>query len=198
LLGVKDILARQCSHEMADLEMLGDGDLVTIGGIIGAVSRKYTKRGEPYAQFRLEGLAAGANIVAFPSVYEAVPGLIETDRIVLAVGRIDLRGREMQIRANEIREPNLGAVNAPPPVARSLVVDLAAAACTPAVLTKLKEEFEANPGGTPVVVRFLSSAGVTPLEVGSFRVNTQGQLLGELRSLLGTGAARLEEEPSPV
>ena len=38
---------------------LGDGDLVTIGGIIGAVSRKYTKRGEPYAQFRLEGLAAG-------------------------------------------------------------------------------------------------------------------------------------------
>ena len=88
---------------------LGDGDLVTIGGIIGAVARKYTKRGEPYAQFRLEGLAGGVGVVAFPSVYEAVPGLIETDRIVLVTGRIDLRGRELQIRANEVREPDLGS-----------------------------------------------------------------------------------------
>ena len=46
--------------------------------------------------------------MAFPSVYEAVPGLIEADRIVLVSGRIDLRGRELQIRANEVREPNLG------------------------------------------------------------------------------------------
>ena len=108
LLEVKDVLASQCSHEISDLDTLGDGDLVTIGGIIGSVARKYTKRGEPYAQFRLEGLAAGVGVVAFPSVYEAVPGLIEADRIVLAVGRIDLRGRELQIRANEVREPRLG------------------------------------------------------------------------------------------
>ena len=108
LLEVREALAATCSHEIADLDGLGDGDLVTIGGIIGAVARKYTKRGEPYAQFRLEGLAGGVGVVAFPSVYEAVPGMIETDRIVLAVGRIDLRGRELQIRATEVREPDLG------------------------------------------------------------------------------------------
>ncbi len=34
--------------------------------------------------------------------------MIETDRIVLATGRIDLRGRELQIRATEVREPDLG------------------------------------------------------------------------------------------
>ena len=32
--------------------------LKTSGGIIGGVARKYTKRGEPYAQFRLDGLSA--------------------------------------------------------------------------------------------------------------------------------------------
>ena len=195
LLEVKDTLAAQCSHDITDLANLGDGDLVTIGGIIGSVSRKYTKRGEPYAQFRLEGLAAGVGVVAFPNVYEAVPGLIESDRIVLTVGRIDLRGRELQIRANEVREPHLGASSFEPPLAESLVVDLAAAACTPAVLAKLKGEFESHPGGTPVRVRFLSSDGVTPLEVGSFRVNPNGQLLGALTSLLGDGAARVEREP---
>ena len=75
-----DALAAQTTHEIGDLVNLGDGDLVTLGGIIGGVSRKYTKRGEVYAQFRLEGLAAGVDILAFPNVYEAVPGLIEPTR----------------------------------------------------------------------------------------------------------------------
>jgi DNA polymerase-3 subunit alpha len=197
LLGVKDVLAAQTTHEMGDLEQLGDGDLVTVGGIIGNVARKYTKRGEPYAQFRLEGLAGGTDVVAFPSVYEAVPGLIETDRIVLVTGRIDLRGRELQIRANDVREPDLGPGMTPSLGPENLVVDLQAAACTPAVLAKLKEVFEAHPGASPVRVRFLSSAGITPLEVGSYRVEPAGGLLNELRSLLGTDAARLEREAEP-
>jgi DNA polymerase III subunit alpha len=193
LLEVRGALAAQTTHEIADLEDLGDGDLVTIGGIIGAVARKYTKRGEPYAQFRLEGLAGGVEVVAFPSVYEAVPGLIETDRIVLATGRIDLRGRELQIRANEIREPDLGASGRRAPLEPgALVVDLSAAACTPVVLAKLKELFEAHRGPAPVRVRFVASTGVTPLEVGAYRVNPEGNLLGELRMLLGPGAASVE------
>jgi DNA polymerase-3 subunit alpha len=195
LLEVRDVLAAKCSHEIADLDSLGDGDLVTIGGIIGAVSRKYTKRGEPYAQFRLEGLAGGVDVVAFPSVYEAVPGMIETDRIVLATGRIDLRGRELQIRATEVREPDLGASMTIAAEPEALVVDLPASACTPSVLAKLKDLFEAHPGRALVRVRFLASTGVTPLEVGSYRVHPAGPLLGELRSLLGGDAARLEREP---
>ena len=190
LLGVQDLLAAQTTHEMADLETLGDGDLVTIGGIIGGVQRKYTKRSEPYAQFRLEGLAGGAQVIAFPSIYEAVPGLIEPDRIVLVSGRIDLRGRELQIRANEIREPNLGA-GAPNPPLGHLEVDLPAAACTPAVLAKVKELLESHPGSAQVQVRFRSSNGVTPVEVGSVRVDPSGSLIGELHSLLGVGAARI-------
>jgi DNA polymerase-3 subunit alpha len=194
LLEVRDALSAKCTHEIVDLESLGDGDLVTIGGIIGAVARKYTKRGEPYAQFRLEGLAGGVDVVAFPSVYEAVPGMIETDRIVLATGRIDLRGRELQIRATEVREPDLGAATMTE-ASEALVVDLPAAACTPSVLARLKELFDAHPGGAPVRVRFLSSTGVTPLELGTYRVHPGAPLLSELGSLLGGDAARLERDP---
>ena len=194
LLEVRDALAAQTTHEIGDLVNLGDGDLVTLGGIIGGVSRKYTKRGEVYAQFRLEGLAAGVDILAFPNVYEAVPGLIETDQIVLVSGRIDLRGRDMQIRSNEVREPDLG-IDAPArPGAESLVVDLPAEACTNAVITRLRELLAAHPGGAAVRVRFLASTGVTPLDVGNFRVNPTGSLLGELQGLLGSAAARMERE----
>ena len=191
LLGVEDELRAQTSHPIDEMPNLGDGDLVTVGGIIGSLARKYTKRGEPYAQFRLEGLAGGVEVIAFPSVYEAVPQLIQPDTIVLVTGRIDLRGRELQIRATEVKEPTLGP-DAPRLRAESLVVDLAATACTPAVLEKLKELFEAHPGAAPVRLRFLSSAGVTPLSVGSYNVDAAGSLMGELHDLLGVGSSRLE------
>jgi DNA polymerase-3 subunit alpha len=196
LLGVAESLSALSSHQIGDLEMQGDGDLVTVGGIIGAVARKYTKRGEPYAQFRLEGLSAGVDVVAFPSVYEAAPDLIEPDRIVLVTGRIDRRGRregELQIRGNEVREPAL-ATAAPLEAPGSLVVDLQPAACTPVVLQRLREVFQANPGAAPVRVRFHSSRGITPLELGDFHVEPGGALLGELRTLLGPGAARAGRE----
>jgi DNA polymerase III subunit alpha len=190
LLAVRDSLAAQCTHDIVDLDTLGDGDLVTVGGIIGTLSRKYTKRGEPYAQFRLEGLAGGVEVVAFPSVFEAAPGVIELDRIVLATGRVDLRGRELQIRASAIKEPTLGADV--PRTPESLVVDLPLTACTPAVLAKLKDLLLAHDGTTPVRLRFLSDDGVKPLSLGSFRVETRGSLMPELRTLLGDGSARLE------
>jgi len=194
LLGVEHILGAQATHEIRALEDLGDGDLVTIGGIIGSLARKYTKRGEPYAQFRLEGLAGGVNVVAFPSVYDAVPELMEADRIVLVTGRVDLRGRELQIRAVEVKEPDLGPASEPA-APEALVVDLPAEACTPAVLERLKELLAAHPGEARVRLRFLSSRGAMPLELGDFRVRPASSLMDEIRSLLGERAARLEREP---
>jgi DNA polymerase III subunit alpha len=192
LLGVRDRLAAQSDMPIIDVTTLGDGDMVTVAGIIGAVSRKYTKRGEPYAQFRLEDLAGGVDVLAFPNVYEKVPQLIEVDRIVLAKGRIDLRGRELQIRAVEVREPDLGDEGIRADPAGELVVDLPAAACTNAVIAKVKALLSSHGGPTPVRVRFISSQGVTPLEVGNFRVDATGGLLSELRALLGSAAARVE------
>jgi len=49
LLGVKDLLAAQTDLELSDVGNLGDGDLVTVGGIVGAVARKFTKKGDPFA-----------------------------------------------------------------------------------------------------------------------------------------------------
>jgi len=191
LLGVEDQLKAQTTCPITDLENRDDGELVVLGGIIGALARKFTKRGEPYAQFRLESLTGGVEVVAFPSVYEAVPELFEADRIILATGRIDRRGRELQIRASEVREPALIAGTSGPGV---LVVDLPAAVCSPGVLAKLKTLLEGSPGEVPVRLRFLSSEGVQPLSLGAFTVNGQGSLLDELRHLLGPSSARLEHE----
>jgi len=198
LLGVRDRLAAQTDMEVAEVVTLGDGDLVTVGGIVAAVARRYTKKGEPYALFRLEDLAGGVSVIAFPSVFEQVPHLVEPDAIVLVKGRADFRGRgELQLRAVEIREPDLGTAGPAPTTKGMLVVDLAAASCTNAVIARLKELLGAHPGSTPVQVRFISSHGTTPIEVGTHRVEPAAGLLSELRHLLGPHAARVESGVEP-
>ena len=179
LLEVADDLRAQSTHEIGDLEGADDGELVTAAGIIGGVSRKYTKRGEPYAQFRLEGLSAGVDVVAFPSVYEADPDLIAADRIVLVVGRIDRRGRELQIRANDVRQPILSGIVSPPS-GESVVIDLTAAACTDAVLSKMAELLRSRPGSAP-------GAGPLPLDRGRAAAR-HGRV--PRRSLRADGGAR--------
>jgi DNA polymerase-3 subunit alpha len=190
LLEVQDALQARCTHDIAELELAPDGELVVIGGIIGSLSRRYTRRGEPYAQFRLEGLAGGVEVVAFPSVYEAAPEILEVDEIVVVTGRVDRRGRELQIRATTV-EP-APARGAREPDGGVLVVDLPPSACTPTVLGRLRSLLEAAEGPTPVRARFLSAAGPRPLEIGELRVDLRGSLLDELRTLLGPGGVRLE------
>jgi DNA polymerase-3 subunit alpha len=70
-------------------------------------------------------------------------------------------------------------------------MDVAAQSCTPAVIAKLKELLGAHRGTAPVQVRFASSQGVRPLDVGTFRVEPGEGLLSELRVLLGSDAVRV-------
>ena len=197
LLGVKEKLERQTDFPIVDVPET-DGEVVTVGGIVGAVARKYTKKGEPFAMFRLEDLAGGIMVVAFPNVFDKVPHLIESDTILLVKGRVDLRGREMQLAAIEIKVPDLTDDGAPAPVRRStdpVVVDLPAEICSAGMVSKLKETLAAYPGQTAVRVRMLSSKGVTTLRIGDgYRVDGSEGLLSELGRLLGRDHVRLEAD----
>jgi DNA polymerase-3 subunit alpha len=89
---------------------LGDGDVVSVAGIVAAINRRFTKRGEPYAVIRLEDLTGGVQVVVFPGVFDKVAPLITPDRVVLVKGRADLRGRELQLVALELVEPELSGI----------------------------------------------------------------------------------------
>jgi DNA polymerase-3 subunit alpha len=164
---------------------------------VASIGRKYTKQGQPYAVLRLEDLAGGVGVVTFPSVYEQAASLLEPDRIVLVKGRVDLRGRELQLVAMEIREPDLssaGVVQVPEAAAEPVVVEVPVAACTPGMLAKLKQTLAAHPGRVPVVVQVVGAQGSTPLHVGDgYRVDGSAGLLSELRVLVGPERVRLEE-----
>jgi DNA polymerase-3 subunit alpha len=193
LLEVKDALFASVDREMADLDSLGDGDQVTLGGIATAIQRKFTKKGEPFAAFRLEDLVGGVQVVAFPDVWDQVSDLVASDTVILVKGRADLRMQgELQIRAIDIRA--LDAASAPVPRLNvSVVVEVPAANCTNGMLVRLKETLSAHPGVALVHMRLIGDSGVTPLKLGDgFRVDPSAGLLSELRLLLGPTAVRVD------
>jgi DNA polymerase-3 subunit alpha len=210
LLPVKDRLASLTSMEIVDLSgpELGDGDVVTLGGIVGAIARKFTKRGEPYAVVRLEDLTGGVGVVVFPSLFEQTSSSVVQDRIVLVKGRVDMRGRELQIVALEVMEPDLrssagasdGAVVRLPEATGPLVVDVPSRSCTPALIGRLKDLLAAYPGERPVIVCLVDEQGSQRLRLGEqFGVDGSASLLSELRRLLGPGAVRAgAPEPARV
>ena len=193
LLEVKDALAASVDREMADLDSLGDGDLVILGGIATSIQRKFTKKGEPFAAFRLEDLVGGVQVVAFPDVWDQVSDLVASDAVILVKGRADLRMQgELQIRAMEIR--TLDADSAPAPrLNLAVVVEVPATNCTNGMLVRLKETLSAHPGVALVHMRLIGDSGVTPLKLGDgFRVDPSAGLLSELRMLLGPNAVRVD------
>jgi DNA polymerase-3 subunit alpha len=200
LLAVRDQLEARTDREIIDLPALGDGDVVRVGGIITALARRFSRRGEPYVVFRVEDLAGGVQVVGFPSVFEQAQEFLAPDRIVLVRGRIDLRGRELQIVAADVApledEPSA-------PMADELTLAVPAEDCTDGLVARLKETLAAHPGGVPVVLRLVSDEeGPRHLRLADgYRVDGSAGLLAELRGLLGpmavTPEARERQGVSP-
>jgi DNA polymerase III subunit alpha len=197
LLAVRSRLEAQTDMEIVELPSLGDGDIVRVGGVITNLARRYTKKGEPYVVFRVEDLAGGVQVVGFPSVYEKAEPILRADAIVLVKGRVDLRGRELQLVALELGE--LEATERPAPEGRGepLLLEMPVRQCVGGMVVRLKEVLASHPGRQPVVLRLLSDGNLsdgapgTTLRLGDgYRVDGSAGLLAELRTLLGAEAVR--------
>ena len=191
LLEVRERLEAQTELELIELPNKGDGDIVLVGGIIASVARRFTKRGDAYANFRLEDLAGGVQVIAFPSVFEKAIDIVATDRIVLVKGRIDLRGRELQIIASEIRELAAGGGAPAAPKGEPILIEVPAPQCTDGMVSRLKEVLASHPGGLPVWLRLVSNGTTKRFRLADgYRVDGSAGLLSELRVLLGAQAVR--------
>jgi DNA polymerase-3 subunit alpha len=190
LLAVREQLDAQTDIEISELASLGDGDVTTVGGIVTALARRYTKKGEAYLIFRLEDLAGGIQVIVFPSLYERNQELIAVDVVLVVRGRVDLRGRELQLVASEIR-PLGGTGEGPRPGDEPVMLEVPSQQCTDGLVIRLKEVLAGHPGELPVVLRLVSQVGGKTLRLGEgYRVDGSVGLLSELRSLLGPQAVR--------
>ena len=182
LFGVETQLRAATTATVGSLREMSDGSIVTIGGLVGAITRRYTKKGDLMLFFQLEDLESSIEVVAFPRAVEEHGGLIREDAVVLVTGRVDQRGDDTKFISRSIAEPRLSADS-------EVRVEVPARVLSPDMVKRLKLVLVNHPGPAPVVLHLHSDTGHKVLKLGDdHRVEPRSALYAELRELFGQKA----------
>ena len=187
LFGFEDQIRRKASCTVASLVEQPDRSIVTIGGSVTNLQRKWTNGGELMALFDLEDLEGAVEVVVFPNSMKEHGQKLIDDAIVLVRGRKE-SGRSQRGRggggddAAKLLAMDIDAVEEPsknPPVRLRLDV----AHHEKSKIDELKSVLEAHPGECPVELH-LSDRRVFRLP-DDYAVDRGNGVVAELRLLLG-------------
>jgi DNA polymerase-3 subunit alpha len=183
LSGIREALRRKTDAQMVELERRRDGDVVTVGGIVGALRQTTTKKGEPMVFMRLDDVSGSVEAIVFNSVYGAARDLLEADRILVVKGRIDHKEGETKLIAIEV------APFEATPERSEVRLKLDARKAPAGTIQELAALLREYPGEAPVVAAIETSGGPLTLAFGpDYRVRPEPDLFAEVKSLLGEAA----------
>jgi DNA polymerase-3 subunit alpha len=183
---VRDQLRRKTDCTISDLDRRRDGEIVTVGGIVGHVRQLTTKKGDPMAFMRLDDVTGGSEVVVFNSVFAQARELCVTDRILIVKGRIDHKEGESKLLAIELNM--FEAV----PERREVRLKVDARKVPAGIVSELAALVRDFPGDSPVLVDIETSEGARQLRLGpSYQVKASGDFFAEAKALLGEAGVAL-------
>jgi len=158
----------------------GDGQVVTLGGILSGVQRKVTRQGASWAAATLEDLEGAIEVLFFPATYQTCMHLVIEDAIVIVKGRLDRREEVPKLVAMEVKPADLPTEGSGPFVISMLESRVAVA------IDQMREVFRAHPGATEVHIRLQSGKHTRVIKLGDkHRVKPSPSLVADLKQLLG-------------
>ena len=178
LLGAESALRKKTDCTVADLADVEDGSRRTVGGVITALQRKWTKKGDLMAVFTLEDLQGSVEVMVFPRTMTEIGHMLADDAVVILGARVDKRDETPKLIATDVElfEP---AIETDPP----LRLHIGPGKLNDETISRLKELFMDFPGDSDV---FLLLDGNKVLQLPEqYTVSTYTGLVGELRALLG-------------
>jgi DNA polymerase-3 subunit alpha len=179
LLGVEKVMTTMTDTTIPELWEKDDRSQATIGGVVGALSRRYTRGGEPMLYFTLEGLTGAVEAVAFPKVVAEYGPMLQPDAVLVLKGRVDHRGDEVKFIVASATQPELSSD-------ASVRVRVPATRMSADVAKKLKTVLENHPGPSPVYIHMTADSGERIVRVSQeHSVTPRSGLFAELRELFG-------------
>ncbi|MEY4896034.1 MAG: polymerase alpha subunit, partial [Actinomycetota bacterium] len=146
LRGVEGQLRRKVECSLADLEDKADGAYLTLGGVITAVDRKFTRKGDQMAVITIEDLQGNIDVNIFPKTFASFGHLIEEDSIITVRGRLDKRDdSRVSFNAQELKIVEPMRAND-----MSLHIELAGRSLSQEDIINLQELLKDHSGLTPV------------------------------------------------
>ena len=186
LLGLEHVLSQGTDCTIGQLmldEERAHNSTLTVSGLITSVSRRITKRGDPWATITLEDLDGAIDVLLFPSAYSLASTLLVEDNIVRIKGQLSRDKDQPELRAQEVTAPDL--TNGP---TGPVVISLPSTRCTPPVVAQLRDVLGTHPGLTEVQLRLLTRSSTKLLRLDdNLRVTPSPALFADLKQLLGPG-----------
>jgi DNA polymerase III subunit alpha len=183
LAAIRDQLRRKTDVPLAELDRRRDGEIVTVGGIVGSVRQLQTRKGEPMVFMRLDDVVGSTEVVVFNSVYAAARELCEPDRVLVVKGRVDHKEGETKLIAIEVT-----AFEATPE-RREVRLRLDARRAPAGIVRELATVLTDFPGDSPVFLDMEGDTGLRRLALGpSYRVSPNPDFYAEVKALLGEAA----------
>ncbi|MDO4718484.1 MAG: DNA polymerase III subunit alpha [Propionibacteriaceae bacterium] len=153
-----------------------------ICGLVTSIVRKVNKKGEIWARVSVEDLEASIEVVLFPRQYDQVATQLVTDIIVSVKGTAIESNDAVELRAQEVKIPEVNAEGQTGP----LVIVLPVVRCTPPTVERIRGLLEQYPGATEVRLRVQGAQQSTLFRLGAgFRVDADSPLVADLKALLG-------------
>jgi len=163
----------------------GKGQEVRLAGLVAQLQRKQSKKKEPWAQFWLEDLTNGINVMIFPKNYAKFGKSVASNSIVVVEGRINYR------TDTDIPEPEIFAENVIPihqafaKWGKHLIVTLPAASVSQEQLEKLEKVLDNHHGYCPVYIKLGVSGSEDAMIATAKRVELSRQLLEKIEAVAG-------------
>jgi DNA polymerase-3 subunit alpha len=184
LMGLEHVLSSSADCTIGVLladESRPDNTPVTISGLITAVQRKITRKGDTWAVITVEDLEGAIDVMLFPSTYQLAAPLLVEDTIVVVKGRLRRSDDVPEISGTEVSVPDVSQRDNGP-----VVISMSAARCTSPTVELLKDVLCTHPGMAEVHLRLTSASSTKVLRLDPrLRVAPSPSLMADLKALLG-------------
>lgn len=104
----RDVIPLLVSEELGELEKNSYEGYVRVAGLASGLSKKVSRKGEPYARFVLEDLSGRMEMMIFSSSYQKAINKIEPDQLLLVEGFVDRRDEAPKISVRNVGLPGQG------------------------------------------------------------------------------------------
>ena len=194
LLEHADEIEEFTSVDFSDDLMLKKNEIVTVGGMVTKITKKYDRRNRAMAFFEMDCFGGTVEVIAFSDCFEKYENLIEEDAVIFINGKMadDTNFSDLKVMADKI----VSVENAREYFSRKLIINLAAQNVSPDDVEDLYEFARRFPGDCNLLFHLSNpnpalSKPITVL-AHNIKVSTDRNFVKQLRDKYGKENIRVE------
>jgi len=178
------VIKNKTSHAIEELAQGKDDEMVITAGLITALRRSVTKRGESMAYFFLEDLTGSIECLLFPKKLLKYNSLLQNDLPVLIKGRLNLQEDKPKLFVENISSLGTEVQQ------DHLYLKVPAGMGETEIWVKLAPVIDQHRGNTPLYLYFPDIKKLLKSETRHW-VNVSSELLKKLEALLGVDSVSI-------